>query len=67
MNSKPADVKSIFAEALDKTDSQERAEYLDLLGNKNGRLDVGDFLAWLDHTGESMSASALRKVLEKQR
>jgi serine/threonine protein kinase len=29
MNSKPVDVKSIFAEALDKTDSQERAVYLD--------------------------------------
>jgi WD40 repeat protein/serine/threonine protein kinase len=29
MNSEPVDVKSIFAEALDRTDSQERAEYLD--------------------------------------
>ena len=29
MNSKSVDVKSIFAEALDKTDSQERAAYLD--------------------------------------
>ena len=29
MNSKSVDVKSIFAEALNKTDSQERAAYLD--------------------------------------
>ncbi len=29
MNSKSVDVKSIFAEALDKTDSHERASYLD--------------------------------------
>lgn len=29
MNSKPVDVKLIFAEALDRTDVQERAAYLD--------------------------------------
>jgi non-specific serine/threonine protein kinase/serine/threonine-protein kinase len=29
MNSKPLDVKSIFAEALDKADAHERAAYLD--------------------------------------
>jgi len=35
MKSEPLDVKSIFVEALDKTDSQERAEYLDGACGKN--------------------------------
>ncbi|HKI94457.1 MAG TPA: M6 family metalloprotease domain-containing protein [Gemmatimonadales bacterium] len=42
--------------------------YLDLLGNRNGRADVGDFLAWVQATGAPVSAaqaarlaSALRK------
>ncbi|HET9708244.1 MAG TPA: M6 family metalloprotease domain-containing protein [Gemmatimonadales bacterium] len=30
-----------------------QVEYLDLLGNRNGQLDVGDFLAWLQHSGVS--------------
>jgi hypothetical protein len=46
---------------------EERVEYLDDLGNKNGRLDVGDFLAWLDHTNASASTSAPRMTSEQQR
>jgi len=49
-------------EALD----EDRAEYLDDLGNRNGKLDVGDFLAWLDRAEQSTSAAALRTLLEKQ-
>ncbi len=49
-------------EALDEV----RVEYLDGLGNNNGLLDVGDFLAWLDRTDQSTSASALRMILEKK-
>ncbi|MDH3291353.1 MAG: M6 family metalloprotease domain-containing protein [Gemmatimonadota bacterium] len=29
--------------------------YLDLLGNRNGRADVGDFLAWVNATGQSVA------------
>ncbi len=49
-------------EALD----EDRVEYLDGLGNNNDGLDVGDFLAWLDRTDQSTSASALRMILEKK-
>lgn len=33
-------------------------KYLDLLGNHNGQLDVGDFLAWLQHSGISQAEAA---------
>jgi hypothetical protein len=29
---------------------------LDLTGNNNGRFDVGDFLAWVQATGASLTA-----------
>jgi len=46
MNSKSDDVKSIFAEALDKTDSKERAVYLDSVcgGDKVLREEVESLL-----------------------
>jgi hypothetical protein len=33
--------------------SADVAKYLDLLGNNNGGLDVGDFLAWVNKTNAS--------------
>ena len=36
--------------------------YLDLSGNKNGRFDLGDFLAWVDATGAPLAA-AQRKLV----
>lgn len=30
--------------------------YLDLIGNKNGQFDVGDFRAWVDSTGAPLAA-----------
>jgi serine/threonine protein kinase len=46
MNSKSVDVKSIFTEALDKTDSQERAAYLDSIcgSDKDLREEVESLL-----------------------
>ena len=38
--------------------------YLDLLGNGNGQLDVGDFLAWIEATGGSVSAAEIAATLE---
>jgi hypothetical protein len=40
----------------------EQVAYLDGIGNKNGRLDLGDFLAWLDLHGPSLSADELKQV-----
>jgi M6 family metalloprotease-like protein len=37
-------------------------KYLDLVGNNNGRFDVGDFVAWLDKTGYAVSAATMLQV-----
>lgn len=39
--------------------SQDELRYLDLLGNGNGRFDVGDFRAWLVATGQLAPAPAI--------
>jgi len=35
----------------------DEQHYLDLLGNRNGYVDVGDLAAWMDRTGEALAAS----------
>jgi hypothetical protein len=40
----------------------EQIAYLDGIGNKNGRLDLGDFLAWLDLHGPNLSADDLKQI-----
>jgi len=40
-------------------------KYLDLLGNNNGGLDLGDFLAWVQATGAPLSV--VRQVLQPRR
>ena len=37
---------------------------LDMLGNANGRYDVGDFLAYYDRTGATVSEATMVRVLE---
>jgi hypothetical protein len=37
------------------------AAYLDTIGNQNGSFDVGDYLAWLQRSGQRVPA-ALRRV-----
>lgn len=37
--------------------------YLDLIGNQNGRFDVGDFLAWVQSSAATPSPAELSRVL----
>ncbi len=37
--------------------TSDELRYLDLLGNRNGHLDVGDFLAWVQATGAPLTAA----------
>jgi len=43
----------------------DQVRYLDFLGNNNGNVDVGDFLAWVKATGAPPSAAALQAVQRK--
>ncbi len=66
---------SVVAPALTVTDillqlvgegtplSAQDIVYLDLLGNRNSWLDVGDFLGWVEATGGSMTTEELTAVL----
>jgi hypothetical protein len=47
-----------------QTLSPDDITYLDLVGNRNSRLDVGDFLAWVEATGGAVSAAMMRRVLD---
>jgi len=40
---------------------------LDQLGNRNGRFDLGDFVAWLDRNPGTLSAVAVARVMERAR
>ena len=42
-------------------------QMLDLLGNANGRYDIGDFLAFYDRTGSLPSAAMMARVMELRR
>jgi M6 family metalloprotease-like protein len=39
--------------------------YLDLLGNQNGGVDVGDFLAWVNATGAPITSAMLQAMRSK--
>jgi hypothetical protein len=41
----------------------DEVRYFDLLGNRNNRLDVGDFLAWVRATGVKPSADMMARVM----
>lgn len=41
--------------------------YLDQAGNNNGQLDVGDFTAWLDRTGNAVDARTMGRILARGR
>ncbi len=47
--------------------SADELAYLDLLGNRNGGLDVGDFLAWVDSGAPAMTAAQLAAALRRAR
>lgn len=40
---------------------------LDLLGNGNGRYDLGDFLAYFDRTGATLDAALMTRVMKLRR
>jgi M6 family metalloprotease-like protein len=56
------DVVAEVTNAAETLTNEER-RYLDLIGNENGRVDVGDFLAWVETTGGAVSAATIRRVL----
>jgi hypothetical protein len=63
----PLVTAAVLADLLDtgaSLDTDER-RYLDLLGNRNGLLDVGDFLAFVRTTGGTVSAAAMAELLRK--
>ena len=45
--------------------SVDELNYLDLVGNQNAGFDVGDFLAWVDRTGATPTASAVASVVSE--
>lgn len=44
-----------------------QVEALDYLGNRNGRFDLGDFVAWLDQSGTGVSAELMARVFARVR
>ncbi len=52
---------------VSQTLSAEEITYLDLVGNRNGKFDVGDFLAWVEQTGGAVSAEMMQAVLRAGR
>lgn len=58
-------VRDVVAQVtgLDTLLSGDELRYLDLLGNRNGQFDVGDFLAWVDAGAQPVSPAVLRAVL----
>jgi hypothetical protein len=39
----------------------------DYLGNRNGRFDLGDFVAWLDQSGTAVSAEVMARIFARVR
>jgi hypothetical protein len=47
--------------------SLNQRSILDAQGNRNGRFDVGDFVAWLDRSGTVVDAATMARVLRGAR
>jgi len=47
---------------VDTTLTENEVRYFDLLGNRNTRLDLGDFLAWVKTTGVKPQAEVMARV-----
>jgi hypothetical protein len=56
---RPLATADLVAQLLTGTSSLSPTDLnaLDLLGNNNGRFDVGDFLAWVKATGAPLTAT----------
>ncbi|OLC32997.1 MAG: hypothetical protein AUH81_14970 [Candidatus Rokubacteria bacterium 13_1_40CM_4_69_5] len=46
--------------------SPAQLRYLDSKGNNNGIFDIGDFLAWVNATGASLSADAIARLISQK-
>jgi hypothetical protein len=66
---KPVVAESVVLDQLlgGATLSADDARFLDLLGNRNGRVDVGDVRAWLRDTGRlnATATTELQRVIER--
>jgi surface protein len=62
----PADAETAAMELLgqDALTAGQRL-LMDQLGNNNGAYDLGDFLAYLDRTGQGVSAELMQRLLEE--
>ncbi|MEK7668462.1 MAG: M6 family metalloprotease domain-containing protein [Gemmatimonadota bacterium] len=45
----------------------QQATMLDNTGNHNGRFDLGDFVAWLDQSGTTISAELMARIFARAR
>ncbi|MFI5279318.1 MAG: M6 family metalloprotease domain-containing protein [Gemmatimonadales bacterium] len=60
----PLTVDAVVTQFLARagTLSSDQIAYLDLIGNHNGRLDLGDIMAWLDKSGTPVSAAQRQRL-----
>jgi M6 family metalloprotease-like protein len=60
----PLTVDAVVTQYIARTGtlSSDQIRYLDLTGNNNGRLDIGDIMAWLDRTGLPLSATQRQRL-----
>jgi immune inhibitor A len=47
--------------------SPSQVTMLDYQGNRNGRFDLGDFVAWLDQSGTAVSAELMARIFARVR
>jgi M6 family metalloprotease-like protein len=45
--------------------SAEENRYLDIIGNNNNQLDIGDVIAWLDKTGNAVNEQTMAQLMRR--
>jgi hypothetical protein len=65
----PLTVDAVVTQYIARTGtlSSDQIRYLDLTGNNNGRLDIGDIMAWLDRTGLPLSEAQHQRLAAGRR
>jgi M6 family metalloprotease-like protein len=60
----PLTVDAVVTQYIARTGtlSPDQIRYLDLTGNNNGRLDIGDIMAWLDRSGTPVSGAQRQRL-----
>jgi hypothetical protein len=61
-------VSAIVAQLLGGPSSLSTSDvtYLDLVGNHNNTLDIGDLVAWLDRTGNAVSSATMQRLMTRR-